>query len=163
MPPSAGLSRSIAAVQASVFSISIAIRTILEGRGGAQWGCSEQFLRISQQSPFSHVWPSSSCLNGTNSSFRGVHQHSLEVGRESRQNSTVLAHRVLSCTFALTHSLEISIRERAECTPLVQDPDSVLRLSSFLLFSSPENVQLSFLGERTTKGYFAHFPYGLNF
>lgn len=66
-------------------------------------------------------------------SLSGVHHLSLEVGRESRQNPILLAHPVLSCTFVVTHSLEISIRERAECTPLVQDHDSVLRLSSFSL------------------------------
>lgn len=119
---------------------------------------SEQFLPISHQSPFSQVWPSSSCLDGTNSSLSGVHHHSWDVGRESRQNGILLVHDVLSCAFTLTHSLEISIRKRAECTPLVQD--SRLSLS---LFSSPENVQLSFLGERTEKHYFAHFPCGLKF
>ena len=67
------------------------------------------------------------------SSLSGVHHLSLKVARESRQNPILLAHCVLSWAFVLTHSLEISIRERAECTPLVQDHNSVLRLSSFSL------------------------------
>lgn len=98
---------------------------------------SERFLPISHQSPFSQVWPSSSCLDGTNSSLSGGHHHSSDVGRESRQNGILLVHYVLSCAFTLTHSLEISIRKRAECTPLVQDSSF-----SFLVLISRECATL---------------------